>query len=168
MTGERPSKASEEIHRTGVLFVAAVAAWATVTSLGVLVAVMQIGMWLGAMNVGYFFLALLGVAVAGFFVAIPICMVVGLPLLTLTRWLKLDRWWQWAALGAAAGVAILFGLAATPWPFDLWPFSAGPFDLNTVATVAGIFSVAGAVAGVVAWREEYRHVSSPPSEIDPG
>lgn len=80
-------------------------------------------------------------AIYSFFIAMVTCTVLGLPALGLAILLRLDAWWQGAAVGAVAGLIFAF------------VFTGGrTFDLNLGLLVAWL-AVAGALAGIAAWRE---------------
>jgi hypothetical protein len=63
--------------------------------------------------------------------------------LALARWLNLSKWWEVAALGAAAGL-----LASLIFP--LRPWNMPPWDEIAVTLM---FLIAGVFAGIAAWRE---------------
>ena len=82
-------------------------------------------------------------ALITFFAALIVCIVAGLPALALVNWLRLDRWWHDGLIGAVAGFAFIYGVLGSR------EFISPSFPVSSVL----LFVVAGALAGVAAWRE---------------
>lgn len=132
-----------------MLFAAAVAGWAIVTGVTALVCLVQVILAGGVFYSFYMILAILLVASVSFLVAIPLSMGTGLLVLSVLRRLKLTASWQWALAGLLGGLIIASSLAIAPTPIAAM----------MTAPVVSLFAAAGAVAGVVAWREDRKMVA---------
>lgn len=73
-----------------------------------------------------------------FFIALFACVILGLPALGIVGLLNLNDWWHSAVLGLLAGFIVFVVL------------TGGTFARNEV--FAGVLLLAGAIAGVAAWR----------------
>ena len=132
-----------------MLLAATLASWAVVvpTMLAALLLEME---WpisgeaaFALLNVG------LVIAFYGFFVALFVCLALGLPALVIAQLLHLDKLWQAATTGTLAGAVVAIGALALPRPFG-----AG-YDWDDLVQVF-VFVLAGALAGIAAWRARAR------------
>jgi hypothetical protein len=145
VSGKRQPSTSDGTSATiGVLFAAAVAGWGIVAGVVTLVWLSQAVLSVTGVDLGYVIVLTLIAVVGSFFVAIPLCMAVGFVALALGRKFMLTKWWQWAAAGSLAGLAVAFVLAM--------PLS--PVASLMLAPVVVLFTIAGAIAGCVALREQ--------------
>lgn len=81
----------------------------------------------------------------GFILATAVCTIVGLPALALARWLNLTEWWQAAAVGSIAGILVVGT-----------PILSLPGEIVSKVVLVVTLVIAGALAGVAAWRERER------------
>lgn len=126
-----------------ILLAATIAAWATVMAA---IATGAVIVLIGNFRIELLASTLGSLVVAGgiaFFIAIFACAILGLPALALVTLLRLDEGWQAALIGAIAG--LIFSGTLMGWPSVVKDWS---IVLSTI-----VFIVAGAVAGVAAWRE---------------
>lgn len=86
---------------------------------------------------------LLATAGIGFFLALYVCVFLGLPALGLAKLLKLNHWWQAAIIGALAGLLVVL----------VFPMPDPSQGQVGVILTRLLFVVAGALAGMAAWRE---------------
>jgi hypothetical protein len=144
VTGKRQAiQPAEKPDWVDVLLPAALASWGTIVVASAVFALLP-SMFASsedAVLAAYWFLIVY--CFGGFLIATVVCTVVGLPALALANWLKLRSWWQAAITGAVGGLLVSF--AAPNWPGAAahWSDAAHEF----------LFLIAGALAGLAAWRE---------------
>lgn len=126
-----------------IILAATLVSWGTVLSAMTVALFAQVQGELNTAYVTRFMVSWAAMAFAGFFVTLFICIILGLPALAIARLLRLDRPWQAAALGALAGALVAL---AIPKP------SGFAYDWVEIAG-ALVFVLAGALAGLAAWRE---------------
>ena len=143
--GRLPKRRAEKPDWVDVLLAATLAAWGTIVVAMTLLFVAYIITGLLPGGTDRLFALMIPTIFLGFLIAIIVCVIVGLPALGLIHWLKLSRWWQWTAIGAAAGLLV-----------SLLPGLHLPIDPISVTPVALVFLLAGAFAGDAAWQEQHR------------
>jgi hypothetical protein len=142
-------RATEKADWVDILLAAALAAWGTVCCATFVFGLMPTMVSSPERIVSKLYWFVLGYGFFGFVLATVVCTIVGLPALALATWLKLSKWWQGAIVGGAAG--LLVSLAIPAWP--------GLAYLDQAMSVV-LFAIAGAFAGVAAWREHKKGIQS--------
>lgn len=97
--------------------------------------------------------------------ALVVCLIVGVPALLVAEALKLSRWWQAAAVGAAGGLAAFLLVKV----FLSGVASGVSLDAEAIMGVL-IFALAGACAGVSAWASLWldgKYTAPPRKEAKP-
>lgn len=138
---------SERSDRMGALVAAAVAAWATIAAVVLLLFVIP-GIWFnGPLFLPFVASVILPAVVFGFVFASIVTAIIGWPALFLAESLQLTRWWHATLIGGASGLlvgAIPVFTTKSPQAFPL-----------TMAFML-VCVVAGAPAGLAAWNVRWR------------
>ena len=142
--GPQPDRPADRPSWVDILLPAVLASWGTITAgMFVLSVVPRIVALPQAAPIAVFgFLLIYGFF--GFVLATVVCTIVGLPALALAGWLKLTKAWQAALIGA---------IAAFPVMFVFVPRFRSEVEGDMKLLLEYLFILAGALAGIAAWRE---------------
>ena len=121
-----------------VLFASTVASWATFMAAMSFVAISALILNFSIEGLIAVSSMLVMAASISFFIALFACVILGLPALGIVGLLNLNDWWHSAVLGLLAAFIVFVVL------------TGGTFARNEV--FAGVLLLAGAIAGVAAWR----------------
>ncbi len=143
----RPERRSTEIPDwVDILLAATIASWATVAG------AMTIAMLAGFLPIFRFemipFILATVAMIVGmtFFIAMYVCVILGLPALGIAKLFKLNQRWHAALLGAFAGFLVTLVIPG---------LSVAALREDSIFGVI-LFIVAGILAGLAAWRERQK------------
>ncbi len=132
-----------------ILLAATLAAWGTIVA-GIMLFFLAPGIVASPESAGPQALWYVGISIMGFLLASIVCTVIGLPALALANWLKLTKWWQAAIIGGSAG--LMLGSPVALYSY-IPSYAAQQTPIVGVLFWLFWFVLAGALAGVAAWRE---------------